>query len=76
MSELVDEHDLGSCALRRGGSSSAIPQFAEVVNEPLKDTITVGFGKILNQVKGEAIKGGTARTNSCPDFGNPKEDSC
>ncbi len=27
MSELVDEHDLGSCAARRGGSSPPFPTF-------------------------------------------------
>jgi hypothetical protein len=76
VSELADEHDSGSCAERRGGSSHALPHFAEVVNEPLGDTDTFGFGKILSQVKGEAIKGGIARMNSCPDFGNLEKYNC
>ena len=76
VSELADEHNSEPCAERRRGSSPALPHFAEVVNESLGDTDNFGFGKILSHVKGEAINGGIARMNSCPDFGNPNEYSC
>ena len=57
-------------------SIPALPHFVGVVNESLGGADTFGFGKILSQVKGGAIKGGIARMNSRPDFGNPNEYSC
>ena len=43
MSELADEHDLGSCAAKRGGSS---PPFPNDIPESLRSCINTGNSNI------------------------------